>query len=127
METVRIDKWLWAARVFKTRTQAADACSGGKVKMMGSRVKPSKEVKVGDEIEVQLPLIKKIFQVKQAAKNRVSAKIVGEIALDLTPPEEVEKLQMHRQLNYERRDRGVGRPTKKDRRQINDLKYPGSD
>jgi len=127
MDSVRIDKWLWAARVFKTRTQAGDACAGGKVKMQGTRVKPSREVKVGDEIEVQFPLIKKIFQVKQAAKNRVSAKIVGEIALDLTPVEEIEKLEMYRKLNYEKRDRGVGRPTKKDRRQINDLKYPGED
>lgn len=127
MDSVRIDKWLWAARVFKTRTQAGDACAGGKVKIQGTRVKPSREVKVGDEIEVQFPLIKKIFQVKQAAKNRVSAKTVSEIALDLTPLEEIEKLEMYRKLNYEKRDRGVGRPTKKDRRQINDLKYPGDD
>jgi len=127
METVRIDKWLWAARVFKTRTKAAEACSGGKVKMQGARVKPSREVKEGDEIEVQFSMIKKRFQVKQAAKNRVSAKLVSEIAFDLTPPEEIEKLEMYRQLNHEKRDRGVGRPTKKDRRQINDLKYPGGD
>ena len=127
MDTVRIDKWLWAARVFKTRTQAADACSGGKVKILGARVKPSREVKEGDEVEVQFPMIKKVFKVKQAAKNRVSAKLVEDIAIDLTPPEETEKLEMYRQLNYERRGRGLGRPTKKDRRQIDNLKYPGGD
>lgn len=127
METVRIDKWLWAARVFKTRTQAADACAGGRVKMQGARVKPSREVKEGDEIEIQFPMIRKIFQVKQAVKNRVSAKLVPDIAIDRTSAEELEKLEMYRQLNYEKRDRGVGRPTKKDRRQINDLKYPGAD
>jgi ribosome-associated heat shock protein Hsp15 len=127
METVRIDKWLWAARVFKTRTQAADACTGGKVKILGSRVKPSREVKEGDEIEVQFQLIRKILKVKQAAKIRVSAKTIGEIVIDLTPPEETEKLEMYRQLNYERRDRGTGRPTKKERRQIDDLKFPGSE
>jgi ribosome-associated heat shock protein Hsp15 len=65
--------------------------------------------------------------VKQAAKNRVSPKTVAEVVLDLTPVEEMEKLEMYRQLNYERRDKGIGRPTKKDRRQINDLKYPGND
>ena len=124
MDTVRIDKWLWAARVFKTRSQAAEACAGGKVKIKGARVKPSREVREGDEVEVQFQLIKKIFKVKQPAKNRVSAKNVTEIAFDLTPEEEIEKLEMYRQLNYERRDRGTGRPTKKERRQIDDLKFP---
>lgn len=124
METIRIDKWLWAARIFKTRSQAAEACAGGKVKIQGSRVKPSREVKEGDEIEVQFQMIKKIFKVKLAAKNRVSAKNVSDIAIDLTPEEEVEKLEIYRQLNYERRDRGTGRPTKKERRQIDDLKFP---
>ena len=122
MNSVRIDKWLWAVRLFKTRSQATDACRGGKVKMDGHNVKPSREVTVGDEIEVQLGAIKKKVKVLQAVKNRVAAKLVPELAEDLTPPEEQEKLDMLRQLNYERREHGVGRPTKKDRREIDRLK-----
>ena len=125
MNTVRIDKWLWAVRLFKTRSQATDACRGGKVKMDGHNVKPSREVTVGDEIEVQLGAIKKKVKVLQAVKNRVAAKLVPELAEDLTPPEEQEKLDMLRQLNYERREHGIGRPTKKDRREIDRLKRGG--
>ena len=122
MNPVRIDKWLWAVRLFKTRSQATDACRGGKVKMDGHNVKPSREVIVGDEIEVQLGAIKKKVKVLQAVKNRVAAKLVPDLAEDLTPAEELEKLDMLRQLNYERREHGVGRPTKKDRREIDRLK-----
>ena len=122
MNPVRIDKWLWAVRLFKTRSQATDACRGGKVKMDGHNVKPSREVIVGDEIEVQLGAIKKKVKVLQAVKNRVAAKLVPDLAEDLTPVEELEKLDILRQLNYERREHGVGRPTKKDRREIDRLK-----
>lgn len=122
MGSIRIDKWLWAVRVFKTRTQAADACKGGKVKMDGQNVKASREVKEGDEIDIQQGIIKKTLRVKVAAKNRVSAKLVADLAEDLTPAEEYEKLDMLRQLNHEKRDRGTGRPTKKDRREISRLK-----
>jgi ribosome-associated heat shock protein Hsp15 len=90
--------------------------------MDGHNVKPSRELTVGDEIEVQLGAIKKKVKVLQAVKNRVAAKLVPELAEDLTPPEEQEKLDMLRQLNYERREHGVGRPTKKDRREIDRLK-----
>lgn len=122
MKSIRIDKWLWAVRVFKTRSQAAEACKGGKVRIDGQNVKASREVKEGEVIEVQLGMLKKKLKVKQVAKNRVSAKLVPELADDLTPPEEYEKLDLLRQLNYEKRDRGTGRPTKKDRRDINRLK-----
>jgi len=122
LNAVRIDKWLWAVRLFKTRSQATDACRGGKVKMDGHNVKPSREVIVGDEIEVQLGAIKKKVKVLQAVKNRVAAKLVPDLAEDLTPVEELEKLDILRQLNYERREHGVGRPTKKDRREIDRLK-----
>jgi len=122
VDSVRIDKWLWAVRVFKTRTQAADACKGGKVKMDGLNVKASREVKVGDEIDIQQGIIKKSLRVKVAAKNRVSAKLVPDLAEDITPAEEYEKLDMLRQLNHEKRDRGAGRPTKRDRRDIDRLK-----
>ncbi len=122
MATVRIDKWLWAVRVFKTRNQAADACRGGKVKVEGQKVKPSKEVTEGDVVEVQLGIFKKKLKILKAAKNRVSAKLVPDLAEDLTPAEEYEKMQLLRQLNYEKRDRGAGRPTKKERREIERLK-----
>jgi len=122
MGGVRIDKWLWAVRLYKTRTQAAEACKGGKVKMAGVNVKPSREVAEGDQIEVHHQGIVKRIRVKKAAKNRVSASLVPDLMEDLTSPEELEKLQMIRQLNYERRERGAGRPTKKERRLLDRLK-----
>lgn len=122
MNSVRIDKWLWAVRLFKTRSQATDACRGGKVKIDGHNVKPSREVNLGDEIEVQQGAIKKRVKVLQVVKNRVGAKLVADLAEDLTPIEEKEKLDMMRQLNYERREHGTGRPTKRDRREIDKLK-----
>lgn len=122
MKAVRIDKWLWAVRAFKTRTQASDACRGGKIKMDGQNVKPSREITVGDVIVIQSGILKKTLKVIKPARNRVSAKLVADLAEDLTPAEEYEKLDMLRQLNSEKRDRGVGRPTKRDRREINKLK-----
>lgn len=122
MDTVRIDKWLWAVRVYKTRTQAADACKGGKIKIEGQNVKASREVKEGDIIDIQQGIIKKTLKVKVAAKNRVSAKLVPDLAEDLTLAEEYEKQDLLHQLNHERRERGSGRPTKKDRREISRLK-----
>ncbi|MBN2616515.1 MAG: RNA-binding S4 domain-containing protein [Bacteroidales bacterium] len=122
METVRLDKWLWAVRLFKTRSMATEACKGGKVKMNGTNAKPSREIKVDDEIEVVQSGIRKKVRVKQVVQNRVGAKLVPDLMEDLTPMEELEKLDMLRQVNYERRDRGVGRPTKKDRRLIDRLK-----
>ncbi len=122
MDSVRIDKWLWAVRLFKTRTQASDACRGGKVKIAEQNVKPSREIKEGEEIEVQLKAFRKKVRVKQLLKNRVAAKLVNDYLEDLTPAEEYEKLEMMKQLNYERRERGKGRPTKKERRTIIKLK-----
>ena len=122
MNNIRIDKWLWAVRVFKTRTQAGDACKGGKVKIDGTNVKASREIKEGDEIEVQQQTIKKRIKVLKLVKNRVGAKLVADLMQDLTPKEEYERLEMLRLLNHEKRNRGEGRPTKKDRREINRLK-----
>ena len=121
-ESIRIDKWLWAVRFYKTRSQAAEACKGGKVKIDGQNVKPSREIKPGDEIEIHHNYLKRRVKVKVAARNRVSAKLVNNLMEDLTPAEEFEKMEMMKQLNAERRDRGTGRPTKKDRRIINKLK-----
>ena len=115
---VRMDKWLWAARLFKTRSLAADAIKGGKVKIDGNPVKPSREVKVGDVIQVQIEQLHKVVEVKAVVKNRVSAKQVPEIYNDLTPKEEYERIEFMRAYKAEWRDRGAGRPTQKERRMI---------
>lgn len=122
MDAIRIDKWLWAVRYFKTRSQAAEACKGGRVKISGQSVKASREVKVDDIIEIQLQNIKHKVKIIKVIKNRVAAKLVPELLKDLTPIEEYEKLDMMKLLNQEKRDRGAGRPTKKDRRTISKLK-----
>ena len=119
---VRMDKWLWAARLFKTRSLAADAIKGGKVKIDGNPVKPSREVKEGDIIQVQIDQLHKIVEVKTVVKNRVSAKQVPEVYNDLTPKEEYERIEFMRAYKAEWRDRGAGRPTKKERRLIERLK-----
>ncbi len=123
-EGIRVDKWLWAARVFKTRTMAGEACRGGKVKIDEATVKASRELKEGEIITVKLDQLTKTIQVKSLIKNRVAAKLLEGVYVDLTPDEEYERLQLMREFNYERRDRGVGRPTKKERRLIEDLKKP---
>ena len=119
---VRMDKWLWAARLFKTRSLAADAIKGGKVKVDGNPVKPSREVKEGDVIQVQIDQLHKVVQVKTVIKNRVSAKQVPEIYNDLTPKEEYERIEFMHAYKAEWRDRGAGRPTKKERRMIEKMK-----
>lgn len=123
-ETIRIDKWLWAVRLFKTRSLAGEACRGGKVKIANQTLKPSKEIKVGDVIEVQMDQLNKVVQVKAISGNRVSAKLVENLLADLTPKEEYERIELMKAFNAERRQRGLGRPTKKERREIDDLKKP---
>jgi len=120
--SVRIDKWLWSVRVYKTRNQAADACRAGKVKMDGIAVKPSRDVKPGDVIEISMAPIKKTLELIEPIKNRVGAKLVPEFAKDLTPQSEYDKLKLINEMNFEHRDRGTGRPTKKQRRLIDYLK-----
>ena len=119
---VRMDKWLWAARLFKTRSLAADAIKGGKVKVDDKPVKPSREVKVGDVIQVQIEQLHKVVEVKTVIKNRVSAKQVPEVYNDLTPKEEYERIEFMHAYQAEWRDRGAGRPTKKERRMIERMK-----
>ena len=121
-EGVRIDKWLWAARLFKTRAIATDAIKGGKVKIAETPVKPSREVKEGDIIQVQIEQLHKVVQVKSLIKNRVPAKMVPEVYTDLTPKEEYERIEFMRAYKGEYRDRGAGRPTKKERRMIEKVK-----
>ena len=121
-EPIRMDKWLWAARLFKTRSLAVDAIKGGKVKVDDNPVKPSREVKEGDIIQVQIEQLHKVVQVKTVVKNRVSAKQVPEVYTDLTPKEEYERIEFMHAYKAEWRDRGAGRPTKKERRMIEKLK-----
>ena len=122
MEGIRIDKYLWAIRAFKTRTLAADACKGGKVKMDGNAVKASREVKIGDIIELKVAGMNKVIEVKDIIKNRLKASLAVEKYVDITPPEELERVELIRQMKTEHRDRGAGRPTKKERRDIDRLK-----
>lgn len=122
MAACRIDKWLWSVRVFKTRSQATTACRSGKVYIDGQEVKPSREVKPGDEIRVDLKLLIKTVKVKDLQESRVGAKLVPQYMEDLTPEEEYNKQKKIRETNYEYRDRGAGRPTKKERRMIEKLK-----
>ncbi len=121
-ETVRIDKWLWSVRLFKTRSQATDACRSGKVFIQQVPVKPSREVAVDDIIEIHQSPIRKKVQVKAILSSRVGAKLVENFMTDLTPQEEYDKLKLARETNYEHRPRGLGRPTKRERRLIEKLK-----
>lgn len=119
---MRIDKWLWCVRLFKTRTQAGDACRGGKVKINDQNVKASREINIGDEIEIQLQNLKKTVKILDIPKSRVGAKLVDGLLKDLTPKEEYEYLDMLKLFKSEKRDRGAGRPTKRERRDIDKLK-----
>lgn len=121
-EEVRIDKWLWAVRLYKTRSQAAEACRAGKVKHNGENVKSSHTVRVGEVYEMTIEQLHKVVQVKALLHNRVGAKLVPDFMTDLTPAEEYERIQMIRQYNFERRDRGTGRPTKRERRDLDEFK-----
>ena len=120
MAATRIDKYLWAIRAFKTRTDATDACKGGKVKVAGVNAKPSKEVKPGDVLTVKKGTVTYTYKVLQPLERRVGAKLVPEYALNLTPAAELEKLRAPVETFFITRDRGAGRPTKKDRREIED-------
>ena len=118
---IRIDKWLWMVRVFKTRTMATDACNAGKIKLHGDNAKPSKIVKIGEIYSVKLDQLDKTIQVVDFPKSRVGAPLVPLYYTDLTPPEEYERVKALR-TRFEIRDHGEGRPTKRDRRQIDYLK-----
>ena len=118
---VRIDKYLWAIRAFKTRTDATEACKGGKVKVGPVNAKPSKAVQAGDVITVRKGIVTYTYQVVQPTETRVGAKLVPDFALDLTPESEREKLHAPVETFFVTRERGAGRPTKKDRREMEKL------
>ena len=120
----RLDKWLWAARIFKTRSIAADACKNGRVTMKGVKQKPSKMIKEGEVIEVRKPPITYSFRVLKAIQNRVGAKLVPEVLENVTTPDQLELLEMHRISGFVGRARGTGRPTKKERRDLYEFTQP---
>ena len=117
----RIDKWLWAARVYKARTLASDACKNGRITINGALAKPSRTVKVGDQVGVKKSPITYTFRVLQAIEKRVGAKLLPEVFENITPPEQYELLEMNRISGFIDRARGTGRPTKKDRRALDDF------
>jgi ribosome-associated heat shock protein Hsp15 len=120
---IRIDKWLWAVRIFKTRSMASSAGRAGKVKIDDQETKPSRDAHIGDVISIRVnPHFTRTVKVIGLLSNRVGAKLVPNYAEDLTPQEEYDKLKKYNELNWERRDRGIGRPTKKERRDLDSLK-----
>lgn len=121
MADTRVDKYLWAIRAFKTRTEATDACKGGKVKIGGVNAKPSKEVRPGDVLQVRKGSVTFTYRVLRPLERRVGAKQVPDYAENLTPESELEKLRAPVETFFLTRDRGAGRPTKKDRREIEEI------
>jgi ribosome-associated heat shock protein Hsp15 len=118
---VRIDKYLWAIRAFKTRTEAADACKGGKVKVDGVSAKASRDVKAGEIIKIRKGAIEYTYKVVEPTEHRVGAALVPQYAENLTPESELDKLKAPVETFFVTRDRGAGRPTKKERREIDEL------
>ena len=117
-DTARIDKWLWAARIFKTRSVAAQACKNGRVSINGSTLKPSHTVKVGDVIDVKKPPITYSFRILKTIEQRVGAKLLHEIYENVTAASQYELLEMSRISGFIDRQKGTGRPTKKERRAL---------
>lgn len=117
-EVARIDKWLWAARIFKTRSIAVDACKNGRVTINGVNVKPSHLVKVGETVAVRKPPVTYSFKILKTIEQRVGAKLLPEIYENVTTPDQYELLEMNRISGFVDRARGTGRPTKKDRRDM---------
>ena len=118
MDEVRVDKWLWAVRVFKTRTIASDACKKGRVMIDRVAVKPSRNVRVGEIVEVRKPPITFSFKVLELADKRMGAKMVPQYMENVTPSDQYELLELNKISGFVDRQRGTGRPTKKERRDM---------
>lgn len=117
----RLDKWLWAVRIFKTRSLATDACRAGSVEINGQPAKPARDVHVGEVVKVQQGLTTRTLRVLATPPSRVGAKLVPGFCEDQTPPEEFEKAKEHRVQQLLAREKGSGRPTKRERRTIDKL------
>lgn len=122
MEQVRIDKWLWAIRMYKTRSKSSSMCKKGKVDINDQEAKASNVVRIGDEVRVRIKTMTKTLRVTGLIEKRVSASVAAENYEDLTPQEEYDKLKKLHEVNTEHREKGKGRPTKKERREIDHLK-----
>ena len=118
MAEVRVDKYLWAMRIYKTRSIAADACKNGRITMNGVQLKPSRTFKIDDRFSVRKGPITYTYRVLQLSENRLGAKLVPDYMQDITAPDQLELLELARMAGQTGRDRGTGRPTKKDRREI---------
>ncbi len=121
-EKLRVDKYLWAIRLFKTRTLASDACRAGRVKLDNQNIKPSHEVKLGETYQVSKGIERKVVKVTGLLENRTDAKTAVNFYEDLTPVEQTHAFKSMFNVPILKRDRGAGRPTKRDRREIDDLK-----
>ena len=117
-DSVRLDKYLWAVRIFKTRSDAADAIRNNKVTVNGAYAKPSREVKIGDRVEVKRAMITYTYLITELVANRQPAKNVPQYCQNITPQSELDKLNIPRETIFVFRERGTGRPTKKERREI---------
>ena len=118
---IRIDKYLWAVRLYKTRSLASEECKKGKVTINGMNVKPSREIKEGETIQLRRPPITRSYKIIALAENRMAAKMVPEFMVETTPASELEILEVQKSMSIDNRERGTGRPTKKDRRDMDDF------
>jgi ribosome-associated heat shock protein Hsp15 len=118
---VRIDKWLWAVRFFKTRSSATEACKKGRVMIGDIPVKPSRMIKAGDMIKIRKPPVTYTYKVLQLSEKRMGAKLVNDFVLDMTPEEELKILEIQKNMTWLKRDPGTGRPTKKERRDLDNF------
>jgi ribosome-associated heat shock protein Hsp15 len=127
MEEVRIDKWLWAVRIFKTRTVASDACKKGRVMISNVSVKPSRNIRAGEIVQVRKPPVTYSFKVLALSDKRMGAKLVPQFMENVTPPDQYELLELNKISGFVDRQRGQGRPTKKERRDIDQLIHGSMD
>ena len=116
--TTRIDKWLWVVRIFKSRVLSRAACTGGKIKIDGTTVKASRNIQKGDIIQVRMGVVKYLYKVRRIANKRMGAKLVENFMQDLTPKEELAKLKSVQKQPLQTREKGQGRPTKRERRNM---------
>ena len=124
MNEARIDKWLWAARIFKTRSIAVDAIKNGRVTIQGVNLKPSRMVKVGEVVCVRKPPVTYSFKILKTIEQRVGAKLIPEVYENVTTADQYELLEMNRISGFINRQRGTGRPTKKERRALDEFVGP---
>lgn len=123
-DIARIDKWLWAARIFKTRSLAANACKNGRISINDVQVKPSHMVKAGDVVNVRKPPVTYTFRILKPIEQRVGAKLLSEVYENMTDKKQYELLEMSRISGFVNRARGTGRPTKKERRELDAFTEP---